>query len=147
MAVHDLLMDGATLSTVQGNLNLNLSPNGNGKVVLGSAAVVDNLRLDGSTVVSTSTDATHTDIRLIPATGGRVVMMNMAVVDDLQLDGNTLSSINGMNIQLNPLGQGNEVMLGANAIINNLELKEDTIVSRPSSSQTSSAESKNIVMR
>merc|ERR1711871_1718114 len=115
-------MDGATLSTVADNLNLNLSPNGAGKVVLGSAAVVDDLTLDGSEISFSAAIASPSDnIVLTPTGAGKVLLENAASVGNLNLDGNTLSSAAG-DINLVPAA-GFEVQVTSAAVVQDLRLE------------------------
>merc|ERR1711871_1937846 len=143
LAVHDMLFNDTTVHTTN-DKNLNLAPSGDGKIVLHSSTLVSNLRLDGNTLSSSLSGNTTENIKLAPAVGGKVVMMHSMVVDNLQMDGNTLSAATG---NLNPTGEGSKVMLGSKAKINNLELFQDTIVSRQNSSVRSTTGSSNIVLR
>jgi hypothetical protein len=94
--VDNIQVDGNTISSTNTNGDINLTPNGTGKVVT-SAMDINGGSIDGVTI---GTNAVVTDLR----------------VDNLQIDGNTISSTNGNgNIVLAPNGTG-DVQLDADTV-------------------------------
>ena len=92
-SIDNIRISGNTVSSVDTNGNIILSPNGNGIVT------TDNLGLYGNILSSTNTDG---DIIFAPNGNGIVR------TDNLGFDGNTISSINvGGHITLNPNSTGN----------------------------------------
>merc|ERR1712224_227477 len=134
VVVDNIKMDGNTISSLDtaGNINLSpasgkvvidtirgvatkdltISPQTGQSVVIGEAAQVDNLRLDGNTLSSVGSNK---DINLSPDGTGSVIIGTSLTVDDLVLDGRTITASTG-DITLAP-ASGGSVRLNNAAIV------------------------------
>ena len=104
LLVDNLLLDGNSISSNDVNGNINLTPNGTGRVILNNARV-SNLTSDRLIRADGSKDLLASGIELNSL--DELLGATRFTVDNLQLDGNTISSTdtNG-NILLAPNGTG-----------------------------------------
>ena len=71
LKVDNIDIDGNQIASTDGNGNINLSPNGNGSVVINTDLDVDNININGNTISSTDGNG---DINLTPNGNGQVVV-------------------------------------------------------------------------
>ena len=91
----DLQVVGNTLESVNANADINISPNGTGKVFVDTSLQVDSITIDGVGISSTGTLSLFAD-------GGSTVN-----IESLKFDGFTIFGSNGgSNIRLSPTGGG-----------------------------------------
>merc|ERR1711871_922060 len=146
VVVDNIKMDGNTISSLDtaGNINLSpasgkvvidtirgvatkdltISPQTGQSVVIGEAAQVDNLRLDGNTLSSVGLNK---DINLSPDGTGSVIIGTSLTVDDLVLDGRTITASTG-DITLAP-ASGGSVRLNNAAIVDDITIDGSSITS------------------
>lgn len=145
LEVDNLQLNGNTIASTNTDGSVTIDPNGNGNIVLtaggtgvvqvGSSSVqvnasgnvdvtgdldVDNININGNTIISTNTDG---DITLTPNGTG------LLKTDNLSLGGNTISSTdtNG-DINLSPNGTGT-VVINTDLDVDNINVNANTISS------------------
>jgi hypothetical protein len=140
-----LSFDGSTITAASGNINL--MPNGNGKVITNSimsatgedlmintgddlvtisgTAKIGSLELSGTTI---SAVGDNDDVLLTSNGVGSVVLGSVAVVDNLKLDGNTISTTDtDGDLHLAPAGSG-QVSIDSHTVkVGNLNVVGSTI--------------------
>ena len=123
--VDNIRLDGDTISnvvnaltiTTVSNNNINLTPNGTGKVIIDNTALkVDNINITGNTISTLASDLILSPVNAVNIT----TSLN---VDNITLDLNTISTVSG-NLTLAPIGS---VDVSTNLNVGNMNLANNTI--------------------
>lgn len=104
-----------TITTLNSNGDLTLTPDGTGTVIVSTDLDVDNININANTISSTNTNG---DLTLTPNGTGTVVVSTDLDVDNININGNTISSTdtNG-DITLDPNGTGSVAITSANLVL------------------------------
>ena len=120
----DLDTNGNDIITTS-NADINLTPNGTGKVHVGTKLEVDDLLLDGNSLTSITTDS---DIIVQPdGTGGILLKGDVDLDSALRVNSNHITSLaTNADINLTPNGTGT-VVVGGDLDVDNINIDGNTI--------------------